>query len=160
MQKFLHGCLLYYERNFRTLFHKSFTDFCITNPEYKECPEYNNTQYAPPEYCMQHPDINRCAVFSGAGGLPWFLVTFSLSVYSCTIGITNFLRNGPFSVLSGMATARFGIAVSAVGSSLGTKVGFWIIYWDFATPLDNTEQGITNAQTSGTSVAQIYGDTR
>ena len=26
--------------------------------------------------------------------------------------------------------------------------------------MDNTEQGITNAQTSGTSVAQIYGDTR
>ena len=26
--------------------------------------------------------------------------------------------------------------------------------------MDNTEKGITNAQTSGTSVAQIYGDTR
>ena len=27
---------------------KSFTDFCIANPEYKECPEYNNSQSAPP----------------------------------------------------------------------------------------------------------------
>ena len=44
---------------------KSFINYCIENPEYKECPEYKNTEFAPPEYCAQHPEINRCAVYGG-----------------------------------------------------------------------------------------------
>ena len=120
---------------------KSFTDFCIANPEYKECPEYNNSQSAPPEYCKQHPYINRCAVFSGPGGLGWYLVTYMFSIFSCVLGITNFLRNGPFSVLSGMLTIRFVLAFVAVGLSIGAKITFWVLYCSFFITLDNPEEG-------------------
>ena len=119
----------------------SFTDFCIANPEYKECPEYNNTMYAPPEYCEQHPDINRCAVFSGPGGLKWYIVTYCLSIYSCIYGITFFLMNGPFSVLSGLMTMRVLIAMTAVGSAVFTKISLWVTYCYLVIALDSSEEG-------------------
>ena len=43
---------------------------------------------------------NFCAVFQGAGGLPWFFFTFCISLLSSSFGITKFLQNGPCAILS------------------------------------------------------------
>ena len=38
-------------------------------------------------------------MFEGPGGLPWFFVTFGISIFSSSLGITKFLQNGPCAIL-------------------------------------------------------------
>mgnify|MGYP001256404163 CR=1 FL=1 len=42
---------------------------------------------------------NFCTVFQGPGGLPWFFITFGISIFSSSLGITKFLQNGPCAIL-------------------------------------------------------------
>ena len=126
---------------------ETFTNYCIENPEYKECPEYNNTIYAPPEYCDHNLNVNRCAVYGGFGGFWWFLITVVISLLTCSLGVTKFLQNGPFSVIShkgllgGMMTQRFGLGFCAVTSSIFTKSFILNLYCRLFIPLDHFEQG-------------------
>ena len=38
-------------------------------------------------------------MFQGPGGLPWFFITFGISIFSSSLGITKFLQNGPCAIL-------------------------------------------------------------
>ena len=126
---------------------ETFTNYCIENPVYRECPEYNNTVYAPPEYCAHNLNVNRCAVYGGFGGFWWYTTTVVISLLTCSLGVTKFLQNGPFSVISdkgllgGMMTKRFGLAFCAVTSSIFTKVFILNLYCRLFIPLDDFDQG-------------------
>ena len=126
---------------------ESFTNFCIENPHYYECPVYNNTKFAPPEYCDQNRNINRCAVYGGFGGYWWFFTTFLISLLTCSLGVAKFLQNGPISVISnkgplgGMMTRRFGLAFITIAFSIFTKVGLLAFYCHVFMQLDTFEQG-------------------
>ena len=87
------------------------------------------------EYCANHSNENPCAVFGEAGGALWFFITFGTSVITGSLGITLFLQNGPFSVLSrtgplwGMLRCKFILANQVLMWSIITKVvqiGIWI----------------------------------
>ena len=90
-------------------------------------------------WCEKHPDqMNRCAVFGGFGGVPWFFTTYVISIITGSLGITKFLQVGPFSLLSnegalgGICKWRFFLAYLAVMFSIVTK-GFLIgIFISFA----------------------------
>merc|ERR1712226_1614183 len=101
----------------------SFQHYCMeTWKNYdKECDVRFNSLDAPPEYCHNHPELNKCAVFSGLGGAAWFFTTYAISIITGALGITKFLQVGPFSVLSekgplnGLLRWRFVLAFFAVG---------------------------------------------
>ena len=61
---------------------------------------FNNYTY----HCEAYPEKNRCAVFGGFGGAPWFFITYAISIITGSFGITKFLQVGPFSVLSNEGT--------------------------------------------------------
>jgi len=96
------------------------------------------TPYGPSAYlCEEDPEQNRCAVFGGFGGSFWFFTTYSISVFTGSLGITKFVQVGPFSVLSnegalgGICKWRFFFAYLAVmfsivtkGLLIGTFIGF------------------------------------
>ena len=103
---------------------ETFTNYCIENPNYKECPEYNNTIYAPPEFCDHNLNVNRCAVYGGFGGFWWFLTTVVISL-----------------LLGGMMTKRFGLGFCAATSSIFTKSFILNLYCRLFIPLDDFEQG-------------------
>ena len=79
------------------------------------------------QYCDFHPENNACAVYGGFGGSYWFFTTYSISVITCSLGITKFLQVGPFSVLSnegafgGIFKWRFLLAFLAVMFSIIAK---------------------------------------
>ena len=79
------------------------------------------------QYCEIQPQANACVVFSGPGGPTWFFVTYAVSIISGSLGITKFLQNGPFAVLTtdgllgGIFRCKFVIAFLSVLTSMFTK---------------------------------------
>ena len=85
-------------------------------------------------------DVKRyCAVFGGFGGVYWFLATYIISILTSALGITKFLHNGPFAILSdngalnGLLTWRFVLAYASVMVSLITKALLAAVLMVFAT---------------------------
>ena len=82
-----------------------------------ECSLYLNSIYQPPEFCKNHTESTKCAVYGGLGGEAWFIASFIISIMTGSFGITKFLQVGPFSVLStdgflgGIFKCRFVLAL-------------------------------------------------
>ena len=76
---------------------------------------------------------NFCAVFQGAGGLPWFFFTFCISLFSTSLGITKFLQNGPCAILSnvgslgGLLNWKFILVFISVMFSISAKCVFAVL---------------------------------
>ena len=87
-------------------------------------PECTDAEYLSPQF------KNFCAVFGGFGGTYWFFTSYAISVITSALGITKFLQNGPFAILSnngtlnGLLTWRFILAYYSVMLSLITKAIF------------------------------------
>ena len=81
----------------------------------------------PPQYCEIQPLDNKCAVFSGPGGPTWFFITMAISAISGSLGVTKFLQNGPFPLLTtegllgGICKCKFILAFLSVLTSVITK---------------------------------------
>ena len=123
---------------------RSFSNHCLYEAGYNstirdyndnECNEYLHSNFQPPIYCTNHPENNRCAVYGGFGGMPWFFTTYSISIITGALGITKFLQVGSFSVLtsegalSGICKCRFFLAFMAVMTSMATNGVFIGIFF-------------------------------
>ena len=90
-----------------------------------------------PEFCENRPDNNRCAVFSGIGGAPWFFASYAISIITGSLGVTKFLQIGPFSVLTtvgplgGLCKGRFILVLLSVLTSVVTKCLFMALFLVF-----------------------------
>ena len=113
----------------------NYQNYCSENKLWSDQEDFNNNStwtcddpIAPPhQYCEIRPEDNKCSVFSGPGGSPWFFTTYAISIVSGSLGITKFLQNGPFSVLTarglfgGVCKGRFILVFLSVLSSMVTK---------------------------------------
>ena len=129
------------------LYDRSFSDYCSTVYGYipntgngykdEECNEYLESGYQPPNYCTNHPENDRCAVYGGLGGQPWFFTTYAISIITGSLGITKFLQVGPFSVLTsegaskGICKCRFFLAFMAVMTSMVMKGLFIGVFFNY-----------------------------
>jgi len=112
-----------------------YATYCLNNnlmPDQTDV--YNNRSWTcenyldpAPQYCEINPQDNKCAVFSGPGGSTWFFIAYAVSIISGSLGITKFLQNGPFAVLTtdglfgGIFRCKFIIAFLSVLTSMLTK---------------------------------------
>ena len=86
---------------------------------------------------LNSSENNFCAVFDGFGGPAWFFTTYTISIFTSSLGITKFLQTGPCAVLSntgilgGILSWRFILAYICVMLSLISKAIFAAILAGF-----------------------------